>query len=270
MTFLSSRRCMIFLLLGLAALGQGGLAQTIDARKEIKVLTFNILHGATTRGDFDLDAIAQVIVSADPDFVALQEVDFKTKRAMGYDLATEFGWRTKMTPLFGKAMPFDGGEYGCGILSKYSYLSTCVVDLPHSEDREPRVALQMKTRLPSGDTISMISTHLDHTGDQNDRLLQVQALNDVFLLGNCPVILAGDLNAIPGSTPIKKLEAFWGATYDKDDPAPTSPSDNPRRKIDYVMFYPKDRWKVIDTQVIQDEIASDHCAYLVTLELWND
>ena len=95
-------------------------------KKVLKVMTFNILHGATTRGDFDLDAIAKVILEADPDIVALQEVDFKTKRAKNYDLATELGWRTKMTPLFGKAMDYDGGEYGEGILSKHTFVSTTV------------------------------------------------------------------------------------------------------------------------------------------------
>src|SRR5665811_1187969 len=62
--------------------------------KIVKVLSFNILHGATTKGDFNLDVIAQVILDTDPDFVALQEVDFKTDRAKKYDLATELGWRT--------------------------------------------------------------------------------------------------------------------------------------------------------------------------------
>jgi len=45
------------------------------------------------------------------------------------------------------------------------------------------------------------------------------------------------------------------------------PSVNPSKKIDYAMFYPKNRWRVIETKVIQDTIASDHCAYLVTLDL---
>ena len=49
---------------------------SLDSSKIVKVLTFNILHGATTKGDFDLDAIAKVIIDANPDFVALQEVDF--------------------------------------------------------------------------------------------------------------------------------------------------------------------------------------------------
>jgi len=33
------------------------------------------------------------------------------------------------------------------------------------------------------------------------------------------------------------------------------------------MFYPANRWKVLETKVICDTIASDHCAYLVVLEL---
>lgn len=51
----------------------------VDSSKIVKVLSFNILHGATTQGDFNLDIIAKVIKDANPDFVALQEVDFKTK-----------------------------------------------------------------------------------------------------------------------------------------------------------------------------------------------
>jgi len=46
----------------------------------VRVLTFKILHGATLQGDFNLDVIAAVIKEADPDFVALQEVDHMTER----------------------------------------------------------------------------------------------------------------------------------------------------------------------------------------------
>ena len=79
--------------------------------------------------------------------------------------------------------------------------------------------------------------------------------------------MAGDLNAEPGSTPIEILEEIWAASYDKRNPKFTYPSDNPTKKIDHVMFYPKNSWRVLATEVIQDSIASDHCAYLVTLEL---
>jgi endonuclease/exonuclease/phosphatase family metal-dependent hydrolase len=262
-------KCKIALFLPFIFLGStiAKSQNTIDSSRIVKVLSFNILHGATTKGDFNLDAIAQVIIDAKPDFVALQEVDFQTNRAKNYDLVTELGWRTKLAPLFGRAMPYDGGEYGEGVLSKYSFLQTRNVGLPHSPSNEPRAALEILTQLPSGDTVAFIGTHLDHTRDETDRIAQANAINTAFLKNKYPTILAGDLNATPGSATINILETMWTASYDPAQPAMTFPSDNPVKKIDYVMFYPKNRWRVLETKVIQDSIASDHCAYLVTLEL---
>ena len=243
---------------------------SIDSSRIVKVLSFNILHGATTKGDFDLDAIAKVIQDANPDFVALQEVDFKTNRARKYDLVTELGLRTKMVPLFARAMDYDGGEYGEGVLSKYTFLQTRNVALPFTPGNEPRAALEIITVLPSGDTITFVGTHLDHLRDEKDRIAQVKKINEVFSSNKYPAILAGDLNARPGSTPIDILEQMWSASYDKENPDPTFPSNQPLVKIDYVMFYPKDKWKTLETEVIQDPIASDHCAYLVILELLDE
>lgn len=244
------------------------LAQTVvDSTRLIRILTYNILHGATADEDFNLDEIADVIRGADPDLVALQEVDFLTNRARNYDLATELGWRLKMVPLFGRAMPYDAGEYGEGILSKYSFIHTRNVALPHSPENEPRAALEITTILPSGDTISFIGTHLDHLRDPKDRISQVQAINDQFSTNKYPTILAGDLNAQPGSEPIDILETFWTSTYDKDNPRPTAPSSDPKVKIDYIMFSSKEDWKIHDRRVIQNSESSDHCAYLVVLEL---
>ncbi|MDH5366624.1 MAG: endonuclease/exonuclease/phosphatase family protein [Cyclobacteriaceae bacterium] len=243
-------------------------SQTITNNNQIvKVLSFNILHGATTKGDFDLDVIAKVIKDANPDFVAMQEVDYKTNRAKKFDLVTELGWRTKMSPIFAKAMDYDDGEYGEGVLSNYTFLQSRNIALPHSSGNEPRAALEITTILSSGDTIALVGTHLDHLEDEKDRVAQVKKINKVFSLNKYPTILAGDLNAIPGSMPINILEELWSASYDKKNPKPTFPSDNPTVKIDYVMFYPKNRWRVLETEVIQNAIASDHCAYLVTLEL---
>lgn len=246
---------------------ESGYAQSSkNDDRQVKVLSFNILHGATTQGDFDLDVIANVIKTTDPDLVALQEVDFKTNRARGMDLVIELGWRTKMASLFGRGMPFDGGEYGEGILSKFSLIESRNVALPYSPGNEPRAALEIITTLPSGDTIAFVGTHLEHQFE-TDRISQVRKINEVFSQNEFPTILAGDLNAVPGSKPIDLLEAIWTPTYDKKDPDPTYSSSDPKIKIDYVMYYPEERWRIIDTKVIQDSIASDHYAYLVTLEL---
>jgi len=245
-------------------------AQYKDENKKIvKVLSFNILGGRTTKGDFNLDVLAKLITDADPDFVAMQEVDYKVNRSRKYDLATELGYRTKMAPLFARAMYYDGGEYGEGVLSKLSFLSTRNVALPFIPGQEPRAALEIVVELPSKDTIAFVGTHLAHEGNPG-RELQALKINEVFSKNKYPTILAGDLNAKPGSGPITTLEKLWEATYDKDNPKPTIPSDNPRAKIDYVMFYPKNRWRVLEKKVICDTYASDHCAYLVTLELLDE
>ncbi len=241
---------------------------SVDSSRIVKVLSFNILHGATTVGDFNLDNIAKVIIETDPDLVALQEVDFLTNRAKKYDLVTELAWRTKMAPLFARAMPYDGGEYGEGILSKWSFVSTRNVPLPYTPGNEPRAAAEIVTVLPSGDTIAFIGTHLDHLRDETDRKAQAKRINEVYSTNKYPTILAGDLNARPESKTISILKEIWAVSDIKINPSPTFPSTDPKRKIDYVMYHPKERWRVLETKVIQDSIASDHCSYLVTLELF--
>ena len=239
----------------------------VDSTKIVKVLTFNILHGKTMKGDFNLDVIAKVIIDANPDFVALQEVDYKTNRAKKYDLVTELGWRTKMAPIYARAMHYDDGEYGEGVLSKHTFLNTRNVPLPHLHDDEPRAALEITTVLPSNDTISFIGTHLDHLKLETNKIMQAKEINKVFSSNKYPTLLAGDLNAEPDSETMNILESFWTASYDRTNPEPTFSSENPTQKIDYVLFYPKHKWKVLETKVICDTIASDHCAYLVTLQL---
>ncbi len=172
-----------------------------------------------------------------------------------------------MAPVFARAMYFDGGEYGDGILSKHTFIKTRNVELPYTPGNEPRAAIEVITVLSSGDTVAFVGTHLDHLKDEKDRVAQARKINEVFSLNTYPTILAGDLNARPESRTINILEEIWSSTYDRNQPKPTFPSDDPQIKIDYVMFYPKDRWKVIETKVIQDSLASDHCAYMTTVKL---
>ena len=233
----------------------------------IKVMTFNILHGRTMKGDFNLDVIADVIKRADPDLVALQEVDYKTNRAKGYDLASELGIRTGMASIFGRAMPYDGGEYGEAVLSKYSFISTRNMPLPYSEGNEPRAALEGTVLLPSGDTLSFIGTHLDHLQDDTDRLSQAKKINELFANNVYPTILAGDLNDTPKSRTIQSLDTHWLRTDSKE--TSTFPSDHPIKKIDYILLSRSHNWAIKHTEVIQDTIASDHCAYFVILQLFS-
>lgn len=246
------------------------VSNTVFAQDEkdatVRVLSFNILHGATTKGDFDLDKLASVINNVKPDLVALQEVDFKTNRARKYDLATELGWRTKMAALFGKAMNFDGGAYGVGILSKNPIIASNTLLLPSSPGKEPRTSLEVLVELESGDTIRFVATHLDHKNDSPDRINQVKTINKKFVQNDYPTILAGDLNDKPESKALSILKTYWTDSFG-DKPEPTYSSDDPRKKIDYIMYRPVEKWEVIENKVICDEVASDHCVVLSVLRL---
>ena len=253
------------ILAGMLLISLHFFAQNPDSGRTIRVLTYNILHGATVKGDFDLDRIAAVIRSVNPDIVALQEVDFKTNRVKKMDLVTELGQRTGMAPLFGKAMAYDGGEYGEGILSKYTFIATQNHPLRAGKGKEPRAALEVSIVLKSGDTIRFTGTHLDHTKDETDRIRQANQLNTVLTRDEKPAILAGDLNALPDSKTMAILLEKWQRSFTED--TPTYPSDNPDKKIDYILYRPANRWKVIETRVIDERIASDHRPVLTVLQL---
>ena len=103
--------------------------------------------------------------------------------------------------------------------------------------------------------------------DETDRVNQAKEIVRVFRQSRFPTILAGDLNSEPNSNPMNIIEAVFKATYDKSNPEYTFPSDDPIKKIDYILYYPENRWKVKSKKVICDLVASDHCVYVVELEL---
>ncbi len=232
----------------------------------ISVLTYNIYHGADANGNSNLDAVAGIINLLKPDLVALQEVDNKTTRAKGLDLTAELSQRTGMKGVFGKAMDYAGGGYGEAVLTRHLIIYTRNNLLPHTPKTEPRAALEIQIELPDGQRIVFVGTHLDHLRDQTNRMNQSSRIKELYENYGLPIILAGDLNAAPGSDPINLLSKEW-AYASQDDPQPTAPSVRPRSKIDYIMYKPKDRWKVIEVRVIGEKVASDHCPVFAVLEL---
>ena len=232
----------------------------------VSVLTYNIYHGEDAQGGSNLDAVARIVNSLEPDLVALQEVDNETTRAKGLDLTAELSRRTGMQGIFGKAMDYAGGGYGEAVLCRHPILRTKTNALPHLPDAEPRAALEVHVQLPNGEPVVFIGTHLDHLRDQTSRMMQAGRINELYADCSLPTILAGDLNAVPGSDPINLLGREW-TFVQQVDPQPTFPSVDPSRKIDYIMFQPQHRWRVVSSRVIDEKVASDHCPFFAVLEL---
>jgi endonuclease/exonuclease/phosphatase family metal-dependent hydrolase len=80
-----------------------------------------------------------------------------------------------------------------------------------------------------------------------------------------PAILAGDLNDVPDSPTLKEIGKLWART--NPEISPTVPVAKPVRQIDYILVRPKERWKVVETRVLGEAVASDHRAIFAVIEL---
>jgi endonuclease/exonuclease/phosphatase family metal-dependent hydrolase len=242
----------------------GSSAQPESART-LRVLTYNIHHGEGVDRKLDLPRIAKIIADQKPDLVAIQEVDQKTKRVGGVDETAELAKLTKMHGRFGKAIDFQGGEYGQTILSRYPIREFQVHKLPNADGREQRIAVAAEVRIgDDGPTLTFVSTHLDH---ERDDLRQKQAakLDELFGKAKGQVIVAGDLNATPESKPLAILSKRWKSA-NTGKPLLTIPVKKPTRQIDFVLHRPADTLRVIEARVLDEPVASDHRPLLAVLE----
>jgi endonuclease/exonuclease/phosphatase family metal-dependent hydrolase len=180
------------------------------------------------------------------------------------DQPAELARMLGMQVIYGPAMEFQGGKYGDAILSKLPAPSASwrVVPLPWREGdrREPRVAVSAVV----GGRVQFISTHLDHTCEPSDRLAQAQAINRELAGGPVPAILAGDFNCEPGSPPMAELARHWALVSAGDS---SFGADGKGKSIDHILVRPAGRWRVIESRVIDEAVASDHRPVLVRLEL---
>jgi len=233
----------------------------------LRVLSYNIHHGADVNGKLDLNQIASVIRASKPDLVALQEVDSMTKRTGKVDQLKELAALTGMYYFHGKSMDYDGGGYGVGILSKRPFNRSFVTRLPNFPKSEPRVAATIEIPLKKNKSILFTSIHLDYVADGTERLAQAQKLNEVFAVMSTPSIFAGDFNAPPEEACMKEV-IFQD--YQETDPTGktlTFPSGEPNTKIDYVLVSKAHRWKLKRYTVIDERIASDHRPVLSIVQL---
>ena len=249
-------RCLRLLLFALLTLTP---LELFAGAPRLRLLTYNIHHGEGTDRKFDLERLARIIKAAEPDVVAVQEVDRKTRRASGVDQAAELGKLTAMHAAFGKAMDYSGGEYGEAILSRHKPTNVKVHALPHGPGREPRAAIAITLAARDGlPELVFIGTHLCHQSNE-DRVAQAKKINESYPPDSKTVaILAGDLNARTDTPPMREFGKQWTDTMPN------------RNKIDYVLVRPGDPWRVIEAKVIPEPVASDHDPVLVVLEWRGD
>ena len=252
---------------------------------DLTVMTFNLRFGERA----SLDSIAAEIKAANPDFVALQEVDVNTARTAapdmnGKDMLTELAARTGMFGLYAPAMTFAGGYYGVGILSRHPCVKSAVHELPNPAGVEPRVMLQGDFRLNGHRPVTFCSTHLDvksadtrHQQINHIRgiLAPEQAPADTLNAKKCcgantdaakffhPTIIAGDFNATADEPALQTLCEFADPVSCSDA---TFPVEAPTRKIDHIYALPRCHATLLDSAASLNTV-SDHRAVISRIRL---
>lgn len=261
----STRRAAAFL--ALAMLGRWHDTANANEPLRLRVLSYNIRHGEGMDGKVDLERIAKVIGSVKPDLVALQEVDQKTRRTGEVDQPAELARLTGMRQVFGGNISFQGGRYGNAMLSRLPVKRSENHPLPTFYQGEQRGVMEAEVEALGGHPpVLFFVTHLDYRGNSRERPASAERINGLVAKSpNRPAVIAGDLNDRIGSETLKSFEASWARANASE--LPTFPSDNPNRQIDFILFRPQNRWKVIEARVLDEPVASDHRPYFVVLEL---
>lgn len=239
----------------------------------VRMLSYNIYHGENPyqKGQSNLKEIASLINDLNPDVVLLQEVDSLTGRSARINrgerlnVVEDLAAMTGMNGHFGKAIDYDDGGYGEGILTKYPFESRTMA-LPNPKDGEERAVIMIEGDLPGGRRMVIAGTHLCHEFEEN-RIAQLKAMDKYFKKLKLPVVLAGDFNFEDETETYRWFSKSWlDAAAVFGDPKATYPAHNPEKRIDYFFVNRKNQWRIREVRTFQLQ-HSDHLPLLVTLEL---
>jgi len=232
----------------------------------LRVMTYNVHSCVGMDGKLDAERIARVIARARPDVVALQELDVGRARSQGMDQAHLIAHYLEMEFHFHPAMHLEEERYGDAILTHLPQRLVKAGPLPGLADKprlEPRGVLWVAIDL-HGREVQIINTHLGL--HPRERVAQVEALlgSDWLAHEQCqePVILCGDLNALPSSPVCRRLggqlkDAQTEAKQHR--PRATFSSRLPTMRIDHIFISPGlevDGIEIPNSELAR--VASDH------------
>ena len=247
-------------------------AETAEPPHQLRVLCYNVHWCLGTDGKYDVARLADVINKAKPDLVALQEVDVGVKRSGRVHDVRELSKLTGLAARFGPTQHYEGGLFGNAVMTRLPILDVAIHPLPYTESTEkrttyPRGAIAVTMQGPDGKPLRFVSTHFQHNVPE-DRVAEAKAINKLFAADDdgLRTILAGDMNAVPDAEPVTELLKKWTNAID-EAATPTAPATKPRSRIDYVFYRDASQFRVVESTVIPESIASDHRPVLAVLEL---
>lgn len=153
--------------------------------------SYNIKCGQDT--DFDFTPIGCDLQAVKADIAGIQEVDRLTKRNKNTDTMPVLCEKAALHyHSFAAAMPYKGGHYGIGCLSRFEILTSYTEALPGGAGLEPRVFMSSKVDI-GGKQLCFVNTHLSYENTDIQKK-QMEALGCYLRALNIPFVLTGDFN----------------------------------------------------------------------------
>ncbi len=206
----------------------------------LRVLSYNVHSCVGSDGILSIERIARIIAKADPDVVALQELD-AGRRILEADQAAAIARELEMKFYF---HPVCGRELQCfgnAILSRYPMELVRAENFPllaKSTVFEPRGVLWVKIDF-HGRPIHILNTHLSLWGPELG--LQIKKMLGPGILGHPElgkeVILCGDFNMVPRSKFYRMMTAHFQEPVSElngKESFHTWTSRWPIRRLDYI------------------------------------
>lgn len=224
-----------------------------------RILCYNIRNCKGSDSVIDYKRVAGVISRCNADVVALQEVDSVTGRHP-LDLSKHLGDMTDHYATFGAAVNYSGGKYGVAVLSKEKPKSWRTVKLPCSSEERVLLIVEFEEYYFCCTHFSLLEEY---------RLKAVDIITEEASKLDKPVIIAGDLNALPDSSVLSSLRKNF-EVFEKSGSPLTFPASAPNREIDYVAMYKTPRYYpiVYEHYVVNAPVESDHRPIFASVELF--
>ena len=236
----------------------------------LRLVSYNV--GAFSKYTYSVEMIAKLMLELDADIIGMNEVDSCTTRTgREYQLKKTAQKMGNWNYYYGRAMAYQGGAYGNGIIASPDLKETGreLLAIPKGTGSEPRSCVVMKT-----DKFIYMVTHLE-VKTEVDRLRGVHQITEWAKknYGNTdmPVFLCGDMNCEPQDAPIIGFLENWTqlsvSSY-------TYPSRTPKKCIDFIFALNNGaKYEFVKSQVPTEfqtgkvTDASDHLPVYVDVKL---
>ena len=250
---------------------------------ELSFLTYNIHKGIGNDGRFRLERIIDVLRAANPDFLALQEVDKGVPRSRGLDLASVIAQELGLEFRLGLNVKLKNGHYGNSTLTRFPIVRSYNYNVTWGIKKK-RGCLNTVCDI-GGREIAVMNYHLGLSAiEQNIQTRKILKSHFLKTHEDLPVVILGDtndrmhrLNTLMHKSGFRDTARDFNGISEKErakvgttEKIATWPSYAPIGlwRLDKI-FYSR-QFELVDHDVIKNantRVASDHYPVIAKLRL---